>query len=267
MGEHSTTSYLLRVATGSFYIYNQPVIININKPRTWTSNDVVTVMKKKLNTKHVGHAGTLDPLATGVLLVLTEKDTKKQLQLMDLKKEYVAEVVFGAFSPTYDMEMMPVLADNILSFDQVCSALPAVVAGFIGEQDQTAPAFSAKKVGGKVLYREARRGKINELKLPVKRITIFNIDIMVTYETLVDTDKGLQKLPTAKLKIVCSSGTYIRSLAVDLGKALGTTSVMYSLVRTAIGSYTLAASQELKDFKVDEKITNSVESALPLQQP
>ncbi len=226
--------------------YNQPVIININKPRTWTSFDVVSYMRKKLNTKHIGHAGTLDPLATGVLLILTDADTKKQTEFMEQRKEYISEVVLGAFSETYDMEQIPILSANIPSMTEVQEKVGSILESFIGEQDQTAPAYSAKKVNGKVLYKEARHGRMEGIALPVKHITIFDIQNLGVYETSVVTDKGAVLLPTIKIKITCSSGTYIRSLAVDIAKAFGTEGVMFSLVRTAIGDYRLENAQSIE---------------------
>jgi tRNA pseudouridine55 synthase len=232
------------------------MILNIYKPKTWTSFDVVAKLKHLLNTKKVGHAGTLDPLAEGVLLVLTDKDTKRQDEFMHLQKEYIAEFTFGIRTETFDLEQLPSLAETSqpVTADQITSALPY----FIGELDQMVPAYSAVKVDGNPLYKKARQGTIDQLSaLPVKRITIFDITMLDFYSKQINTTSGIQTLPTVKLKITCSSGTYIRALVRDLGNKLNTQAVMTSLIRSKVGDLDIKDSQRIEDFEAVQKVSQA----------
>jgi len=222
------------------------VILNIYKPKGLTSFDVVAQIRNKLGVKKVGHAGTLDPLAEGVLIVLTESDTKRQSEFMLLDKEYVAEIAFGGESPTYDLEYPPMLSDNQVSLNELKENLPKLILKYSGEFIQKAPSYSAKKVHGKALYLSSRKGKItSEDDLPTKMITVRRFTILDVYTKEVLTDRGLKSLPTVKCVIECSSGTYIRSIAHDLGKELHTGGVLISLVRTRIGSYKIEDATKL----------------------
>lgn len=226
------------------------MIINISKPKNWTSFDVVAKLRSILKTKKVGHAGTLDPLAEGLLILLTGKDTKKQSNFMLLDKEYLAEIAVGAFSPTYDLECVPTLSSTKLKISEIKSKLPKLIKDkYIGKITQTVPAYSAKKVQGQPLYKKARKGKIDECKLPQKEVEINDLEIIDLSKKQVITDQGLKNLPVIKCKIVCSSGTYIRSIASNLGKDLGSTGVLISLVRTRIGDYTLNKAKTIKQIE------------------
>jgi len=212
------------------------MILNIFKEKNWTSFDVVAKVRGILGEKKVGHAGTLDPLAEGVLIVLTGKDTKKQSEFMGMEKEYVAEFGLGLDSKTYDLEVLPHTVDSNINFEEKLKK-------YVGRIKQKVPPYSALKVKGKTLYKEARKGNIDETKLPVKEITIHRIDILDKYEVELETDLGFKVVSIVKAKIVCSSGTYIRSLAHDLD------SVLVSLVRTRIGDYKVEDSVRVSELK------------------
>ena len=201
----------------------------VYKPYTWTSFQIVNKIRYHLSRKYkvkrfkVGHAGTLDPLATGVLLVCTGKATKKIEELQSHTKEYVAELMLGATTPSYDMEH-PVNAtyptEHITE-----EKVREVLATFTGEIAQRPPLFSACKVDGKRAYDLARKG--SDLELAAKRIRIDAIELL-------DYD-----LPRIKIKVTCGKGTYIRSLARDIGEALQSGGYLSDLVRTRIGEYNL----------------------------
>lgn len=222
------------------------MILNINKPKNWTSFDVVAKVRSDLRVNRgiknikVGHAGTLDPLAEGVLLVLTDKDTKKQSEFMQLPKEYLAKVAFGASSASYDLETPLNFAPEAPSLEKLREQLPAALKIFIGEIEQTVPPYSAVKVNGKRLYREARKRELAKSELPVKRITIYSIEMISIVEEKISDYEIL--LPVLTCLVTCSSGTYIRSLAHDLGEQLDTTGVLVALTRTKVGDYTLEDS-------------------------
>lgn len=222
------------------------MVINVYKEKDWTSFDVVAKLKGALGGKKnrkVGHAGTLDPLAEGVLLVLTDDSTKDQDIFMVLDKEYVCDIIFGAETQTFDMEGD--LAFNEIPHDfDLASELHKLLPKYIGEIQQKVPAFSAVKVNGKKLYIEARKGKVDILELPVKKVTIFSIEILETNYT----ELSGKRLPQAKLKVVCSKGTYIRSLANDLGKDLNTGAVLFNLVRTRVGDYKIDNSIKIGEL-------------------
>jgi len=214
------------------------MIINVYKPKGWTSFDVVAKVRGILGIKKIGHSGTLDPLAEGVLVLLTEADTKKQTILMLLDKEYEAKIAFGIDSPTYDMEGPLLMVADYPDKETVLLNLK----NFIGDIAQRVPAYSAVKVNGKRLYKEARSGRIDEQKLPVKNITIFSIDVISFENEEIEVNGGVSTLPVLHCKVTCSSGTYIRSLAHDLG------GVLISLKRTRIGTYRIEDSKTLESL-------------------
>jgi len=221
------------------------MILNIFKPKNWTSFDVVAKVRGVLKVKKAGHAGTLDPLAGGVLVVLTGDDTKKQAKFMEMEKEYVAEIVFGAKSPTYDLEMLPTLVttpDSTETFEKIKEILPL----FTGEIEQIIPPYSAKKVEGKPMYKLARQGL--EMAEQRKTITISSIDVMEQKSCELNTDKGVAVLPCVTLRIKCSSGTFVRSLAHELGEKLKTGGILVSLVRSAVGEYKVENSVKIEDL-------------------
>ncbi len=208
-------------------------IANINKPPGLTSHDVVARVRRITGQKKVGHAGTLDPLATGVLPVVLGKATRLVEYLADADKAYRATVVLGATSDTYDREgtITPTLGAVMPSLREVEDAL----ATFRGEIEQLPPMYSAIKVGGKKLYELARSG--TEIKREPRRVTIHTLELEA-YEP-----------PTVHIFVECSKGTYIRSLAYDLGAALGTGAYMNELVRTRHGPFTIECAITLEELE------------------
>ncbi len=202
----------------------------IDKPMNWTSFDVVNKMRfhlrilskdKKIK---VGHAGTLDPLATGLLIVCVGKMTKQIDSFMGLPKTYVGEMTLGASTPSYDAETAP---DAYLSCEHVTpEIIEKARLSFIGHIEQMPPMYSAIKVEGKPLYESARQGKTIEVPARPVFIKSFNIN----------TEHGPTLL---SFEVNCSKGTYIRSLVHDFGKACGTLAYMSALRRTAIGEYNI----------------------------
>ncbi|HMU10735.1 MAG TPA: tRNA pseudouridine(55) synthase TruB [Ferruginibacter sp.] len=203
-------------------------VLLINKPLHWTSFDVVRKLRSLLQIKKIGHAGTLDPLATGLLIVCTGKFTKKINEYMAQEKEYTGSITLGAVTPTYDLESEPEQQKDhsFVTEEMIRSATEK----FIGETDQYPPMFSAIKKDGVALYELARRGEQVELK--ARKIFIRSFEITSI------------ELPVVHFKVICSTGTYIRSLANDFGAALGCGAYLSSLCRTRIG-----------EFKIDEGIT------------
>ena len=219
--------------------YNEGHIIVVDKPYEWTSTDVVRKIKYNLRHKgfkniKVGHAGTLDPLATGVLIVCVGKATKMVEQLQAEEKEYVTEMMLGATTPSYDMEH-PVDATyptNHITREMVEQAL----AELCGERMQTPPVYSAKKIDGRRAYEYAREGALTETE-PKMRQALINIYEMELLE---------YDMPRIKIRVRCSKGTYIRSIAMELGEKLASGAYLTSLCRTRSGGFTLALAQNLE---------------------
>ena len=209
---------------------------------------MVAKLRGVLGIKKIGHAGTLDPLAEGVLVVLTEKDTKKQDSFMKMEKEYVAEIAFGAASESYDLERELVVSEGgmlgVVGVDGIREQLEKALPSFAGEIEQTVPPYSAVKVKGKRLYKHAHKGRKIE-NLPVKKVTLYSSEILSVLEKEIAPKVVL---PTAKIKITCSSGFYVRSLAHDLGERLGTGAVLVSLVRTKVGNYKVEDSKTIESL-------------------
>ena len=200
-------------------------LILIDKFKDWTSFDVVNKIRSQIKYKRnipkikVGHAGTLDPLATGLLVICTGKKTKEIYKFQEANKEYIAKIKLGETTPSFDLETE---VDNKFSVDNIKEEqLINVINSFIGEQEQMPPVFSAKRVNGKRAYISARKGKPVDLK-PVT-IEIYNIEIINI------------NLPVIELKILCSKGTYIRAIARDIGLALNNGAHLIELRRTKIG--------------------------------
>ena len=250
--------------------YPEGIILPIDKPYRWTSADVLRKVKYaacrhfgKKNLK-VGHAGTLDPLATGILLVCIGPATRKAEELQRSRKQYLAGVSFGATTPSYDLEKD---IDAQYPLDGVSrEALEALLPSFVGEQDQVAPLFSAKSVDGVRAYEMARRRLREGLPLEdtdiiqANRITIYSLKLeqwldSAPEQTVLDDGKGRirvadisgRRLPTAMLRVDCSKGTYIRALARDLGEALGSGAFLSSLRRTANGGFTIEEALTLDE--------------------
>jgi tRNA pseudouridine55 synthase len=196
-------------------------IIPIFKPRGVTSFEVVRAMRRELNVRKVGHAGTLDPLAEGLLILLTGNKTKLMGDFLKLDKEYSATFRLGVTSKSYDLETEVVEQKSNMDFSE--DQTRDILKKYTGQIEQIPPEYSAAWVDGKRAYKLARRGVKFDLK--PKMVSINELEI----ETFA--------LPILKLRIVCSSGTYIRSLARDIGNALGCGAILTELVRTRIGSY------------------------------
>ena len=192
-----------------------------DKPYGWTSFAVVAQWKKWTRAK-IGHAGTLDPLASGLMILCTGSWTKKLTQLLGLPKEYTGIIRLGTTTPTYDLESMP---ENPMPFEQIdeASIRQLIQERFTGNIEQYPPHHSAIKQEGKPLYELARKGQAIEVKQRQVQITEWEIDA--------------SQLPEIHFRVVCSSGTYIRSLAHDIGQALGCGAFLQALRRTAIGPY------------------------------
>ena len=267
------TVYRGAVLTDNIDDYPEGIILPIDKPYRWTSADVIRKVKwmavkhfHKKNLK-VGHAGTLDPLATGVLLVCIGKATKLADELQKSPKQYVAGVAFGATTPSYDREKE---IDAICPLDGVSrQSIEELLPRFIGEQDQIAPLFSAKSVDGVRAYEMARKlykaGKpVDGSVLQSSRISVYDLKLL-DYKLLEESAKmpdpengasgrinvnSLEgyRLAIADILVDCSKGTYIRALARDLGEALGSGAFLSSLRRTRNGGINVEDALSLEDI-------------------
>ena len=263
--------------------YPEGIVLAVDKPYRWTSADVIRKLKyaairhfQKKNLK-VGHAGTLDPLATGVLLVCIGPACKRAQELQDHDKEYIARIRFGATTPSYDLEKE---VDRTFPYKHITRAdVEAALPAFLGEQEQVAPLFSAKSVDGVRAYELARKlyrsGRVSELDdaaletLHRSKINISELELLDFIETsrseaespgsalstassrINVADTSALGLPEAVIRIACSKGTYIRAFARDLGEALGSGAHLSGLIRSRSG-----------DFRVEDAL--SVDQALAL---
>lgn len=214
-------------------------LLLIDKPLGWSSfqavNKLKWVIRKKFNLKKfkIGHAGTLDPLATGLLLICTGKFTKTINELQGQAKEYTGTITLGATTPSYDLETE---ADTIFSTEHISQEdILAATEKFIGDIEQIPPIFSALKKDGKRLYEYARDGI--EVEIKKRSITISEFEITEV------------NMPEVKFRVICSKGTYIRSLAHDFGKALQSGAHLSELRRTKIGDYNVNNAQGPLDFE------------------
>lgn len=216
------------------HIFEQGQVLLIDKPLDWTSFDVVRKLRRLVRTKKIGHAGTLDPLATGLLILCTGKYTKRINEYMAREKEYTGSITLGASTPTYDLESEP---ENLRDYAFVTPALlQETLVSFTGDILQVPPIHSAIKVGGKRVYELARKGK--EVKLEPRPVTIKEFEI---------TDF---RLPVVHFRVVCTTGTYIRSLANDVGAALGCGGYLSALRRTRIGEFTVGQAMTIEQAEV-----------------
>jgi tRNA pseudouridine55 synthase len=220
--------------------FEQGQVLLIDKPLKWTSFDVIQKLRKILRIRKIGHAGTLDPLATGLLIICTGKFTKRINEYMAQEKEYTGTFTLGATTPTYDLESVP---ENFRPVEAITEEMiNSATRNFMGEIFQIPPIHSAIKIGGTRVYELARKGK--EVKLEPRKITIKEFVITKI------------ELPLVFFKVVCTTGTYIRSLAYDFGEALGCGAHLSSLCRTRIGEFIIADAMSLEAFekKVNESL-------------
>ena len=205
----------------------------VDKPLTWTSFNVIGKLRSIFNIKKIGHAGTLDPLATGLLIICTGKHTKRINEYMGMEKEYEGTITLGHTTPTFDLESQP---ENPKPFDHLTpEMLEQATGAFKGTISQVPPAHSAIKQQGERVYEKARRGENVVMEPRIVTISRFDITRIA--------------LPEIDFRVVCSTGTYIRSLANDYGAALGCGGYLSRLVRTRIGGYPLAEAMSPEDIK------------------
>jgi len=219
--------------------YLEGKVLLVNKPLHWTSFNVVKKIRTLLRIQKIGHAGTLDPLATGLLIVCTGKFTKKINEYMGMEKEYTGTFTLGATTPTYDLESEPVNITDIshlTEHDILLATQPLT-----GKIMQVPPIHSAIKQEGKPVYLAARKGVDVILEPRPVEIKLFEITNI--------------QLPKVAFKVVCTTGTYIRSLANDFGKQLGVGAHLSSLCRTRIGTFLLSDAQNME--AVEEDIQNA----------
>lgn len=217
-------------------------ILIINKEYGWTSHDIVAKLRGILGFKKIGHAGTLDPMATGILVLLLGKATKLSNKMIELEKTYFAEITLAAVSDTYDAEgkISKLEPKEKPSLEEIRDTLKT----FEGEISQLPPIYSAKKIKGKKAYELARAGK--EVKLDPKIVHVYKI---------YDLD---YKYPVLKLRIDCGKGTYIRSIAHDLGEKLGTGAYLSALRREKVGDFSLEQAYSIEDISL-EKINKQLQ--------
>ena len=261
------------------------LILNINKPFGITSYDVIRNLKRIYPKTKIGHAGTLDPLATGVLICLVGKDaTKRQSEFMNVSKEYEFDILFGFETDTYDVLGFPKIVDRTmlegLKLDDIKKDIESNLEGFKGEIEQRVPPFSAVKIQGKPLYRWYLEGKIDEVEVPVKTIKIDDINIK-GYRTLNSValkdeitvmlegvrkgfrkeeisetwskilgseDLNKQSFLIATIRAKVSKGTYVRAIAHELGKRIGIGGTIIRLVRTRVGDYDIENAKKLTEL-------------------
>lgn len=217
------------------------MILNMSKPNNISSFNFIYKIKKKIGVKKISHAGTLDPLAQGVMLVLTDESCKEQDSFMKKDKEYIAEVLVGAFSESFDLEK-PLEFDDFppkIKQNQVIEVLNSLT----GEISLPVPIFSAKSVKGKRLYEYARADK--EVELPLMNSKIYKMELLEIKEY----DYFGKLYPVLVIRIACSTGTYIRTLAYEIGLRLGYRGVLLKLIRTKVGEFSIENSQTIEDLK------------------
>ncbi len=208
-------------------------VLLINKPMHWTSFDAVKKIRGLIRIKKIGHAGTLDPLATGLLIICTGKFTKKINEYMGMPKEYTGTITLGATTPTFDLESEPenITDTSHLTTEQIQEATKQ----FTGAILQMPPQHSAIKKDGMRLYESARKGI--HVKVDPRPVTIHEFEIIKIDGAIIH------------FKVLCSTGTYIRSLANDFGETLGVGGYLSSLCRTKIGDFNVSAAQTIEEFE------------------
>jgi tRNA pseudouridine55 synthase len=214
-------------------ILKEGKILPVNKPASWTSFDVVKKIRSLTGIKKIGHAGTLDPFATGLLLVCTGSATKKVTELIRLSKEYVGEIEFG-----YETDTMDLTGEKIKEADPPLlkqEKVQIILESFRGQTQQEIPSYSAVKYKGRRLYKSARKGE--EVPQLFREITIYDIELIEI------RDRSIV------IRIECGSGTYVRTLARDIARKLDTAGHLKTLVRTRIGDYTLNDAMTIEDLE------------------
>jgi tRNA pseudouridine55 synthase len=220
-------------------------VLVVDKPGGKTSHDIVDVVRKASKIKKVGHTGTLDPMATGVLVLTIGKATRIGRFLELEPKEYIAEALFGVSTNTQDVTG-EVLQQSDIKIDE--ARLRAALPKFTGETRQVPPMVSAIKVGGKPLYKLARQGK--EIERAPRDITVYEIELLEFFER-----DGRMR---ARLRVLCSGGTYVRTLVSDLGDDLGVGATLAALRRTRVGRYSLSDARGLEELKDRESISDHI---------
>ena len=223
--------------------FSEGKVLLIDKPLHWTSFDAVRKIRNTIKIKKVGHAGTLDPLATGLLIICTGKFTKKINEYMSQEKEYTGAFTLGAVTPTYDKESAP---QDFKDYSSVTEEkINSAAKTFVGEIQQFPPIYSAIKKDGVALYELARRGEDAELQARTIKISVFEIINI--------------NMPEVSFRVVCGTGTYIRSLAHDMGAVLGCGAYLSELRRTRIGDYSVDDAVSIEGFleQLSEKNTQS----------
>ena len=218
-------------------------LLIINKQKGFTSHDVVNVIRKKLNTKKVGHTGTLDPNATGVLPILIGKGTKISKYLMEHDKTYIATLKLGEKTDTGDSEGQ-VIEEKSIPADLKKEDINNALQNFFGKQKQVPPMYSAIKINGKKLYEYAREGK--EVKIKPRNIEIYKIELLEYQNNKI------------KFEVECSKGTYIRTLCEDIAKKLGTVGYMEELQRTKVNNFRIEDSILLDDITLENAEKNMI---------
>lgn len=221
--------------------------LNVYKPKGMTSHDVVAVLRRITKIKQIGHTGTLDPFAEGVLPICIGKATRL-IEYLNDDKAYVAQVQLGSATSTYDLEGE--IVNENKDFELSIEEISVCLNDFRGEIEQLPPMYSAIKLGGKKLYEYARKGETVEV--PKRRVTISKLDVL-------DYDKQLKRL---KLYVACSKGTYIRSIANDLGEKLGVYAHLIELTRVKAGGFEIDNAIKLEDIKSVDDVEASILSPL-----
>lgn len=223
--------------------FSEGQVLLFDKPLRWTSFDLVRKVRNLIGVSKVGHAGTLDPLATGMLIICTGKFTKKINEFMGMEKEYTGRFTLGSTTPTFDLESEP---QNFMSIENISEQqILDATKNFVGDILQMPPQHSAIKKDGKRLYESARQGI--EVKVDPRPVTIK--EFMITKI----------ELPLVYFKVVCSTGTYIRSLANDFGAALNVGAHLSSLCRTRIGEFELKDALNINLFEEEIKLLRTAE--------
>lgn len=215
-------------------------LLLIDKPAALTSHDVVDAVRRAYKTRRVGHAGTLDPFATGLLIIGIGKATKQLTSLVGLNKTYEAELTLGATSTTFDPEGI-VTPTRLPPYSPTRLEIEIALSKFRGGYEQRAPIFSAKKIRGKKLYELARAGKATEEMRPTKFVKIYELEMIHSLTP---------RATRLALRVSCSSGTYIRSLADDIGRDLGCGAYLSALRRTRVGTFRIEDAHTLSELPI-----------------